>query len=39
MTKAETKWSDGCSDIWNFDDVSLTLISDHFSLNTGDNWK
>ena len=39
MAKAEDEWSDDCSDIWNFDDVCSTLISEHFSLNTGDSWK
>ena len=39
MAKAEAKSSDDCSDIWNFDGVSSTLISEHFSLNTGDSWK
>ena len=35
MAKAEDEWSDDCSDIWNFDDVCSTLISEHFTLVLG----
>ena len=35
MAKAEDEWSDDCSDIWNFDDVCSTLISEHFTLVPG----